>query len=196
MTELEVPHRRPRARAAGGASAASSAIVHSPSAARMRFAHPPQRIPDVALRVLLAGALVGRARGHGHRTVDRLNHVGDRDQRRHARQLIAAARALVRRQQTAADQTLKHLRQQLDRNVVLLGDLAGARRSAIAPQGQVFHGHQRVVGLFRESQHIRGSEPGRAREIRPSRSYISISAGSDQPCRSSPGCRPSGSGRA
>ena len=72
-----------------------------------------------------------------------------------ARQAIAAARALVRRQQAAPRQPLQHLRHQLDGNVVLLGDLARARRRQIGARGEVLHRHQRVVGFLGESQHNR-----------------------------------------
>ena len=126
------------------------------------LANTPERIAHVTLRKLLALAVVGRRTGgHRHRAVDRLNHVGDRNLPRRPRQLIAAARALVRRQQPALHQPLQHLRHQLNRNVVLLGDLASARRSPIAAQGQMLHGHQRVIRLFRKPQHMD------AVEIRP-----------------------------
>ena len=61
---------------------------------------------------------------------------------------VAAARALVRGHQAAARQALQHLRHQLDRDVVLLGDLAGARRGGVRPDRQMLHRDQRVVGYL------------------------------------------------
>ena len=68
-------------------------------------------------------------------------------------QAVSAACALVRRQQAAPRQPLQHLGHQLDGNVVLLGDLARARRRRVGPRREVFHRHQRVVGFFGESEH-------------------------------------------
>ena len=63
--------------------------------------------------------------------------------------MIAAARPLMGRQQTFAREPLQHFRHQLDRNVVLLRDFAGARGGLVGPQRQVLHRDQRVVGLLR-----------------------------------------------
>ena len=56
------------------------------------------------------------------------NDVGHADRRRRPAQRVAAARALRRDQQPDPDQPLQHLGHQLDRDVVLLRDLARARR--------------------------------------------------------------------
>ena len=178
----------------GGGSAASSAIVHSPSAARIRSRtrHSGSRTLHFANCSQLS--FVGRAGGDGDRTVDRLNDVGDRNLRRPARQLIAAARALVRRQQPAPHQPLQHLRHQLDRDVVLLRDLAGARRRRGRPRApDVSWRSARNPPFSRASALPFEFTIATESEIRPLQSDINISAGWDRPCRSSPGSRPSGS---
>ena len=122
------------------------------------FTHAPQRIAYVALRKLLALALVCRAGRHRHRAVDRLDHIGDRNLGRPAGQLVSAVRALVRGEEPAADEPLKHLRHQFDRDTVQLGNFTGARgphQTAIAAEGQMFHRDQGVIGLFGEPQHCR-----------------------------------------
>ena len=88
----------------------------------------PERIANAALRILSAVLRLGRTGGHGQRSVDRLDDVGDRDLRHRPRQPIAAARSLVRGEQPAPREALQHLRHQFDRDVVLLGDLARTRR--------------------------------------------------------------------
>src|SRR5436190_4944625 len=141
------------------------------------FPHAPQRIAHVALGELFALPFLGRAGRHRDRTVDRLNDVRHRDLRRSAGQLITAAGALMRSQQAAADQPLQHLRHQLDRDVVELGDLAGARRPravAVAAQGEMFHPDQGVVGLLGEPQHDASSGCTAEPYIRPPESDINI----------------------
>jgi hypothetical protein len=115
----------------------------------------PERVPHVALGVLVAGVIVGRARGHGERTIDGLDDVGHRHQRGGPRELVAAARPLMRHQQASTHEALQHLGHQLGRDVVLLGDLASARRASVAVHREVLHGHQGVVGLLREAEHDR-----------------------------------------
>ena len=73
--------------------------------------------------------VVRRARGHGHRTVDGLDDVGHCDGLRRAAQPVAAAGALHRHQQPRAHQPLQHLGEQLQRNLVGLGNFARARRA-------------------------------------------------------------------
>src|SRR5215467_6903043 len=82
------------------------------------LANPPQWIADVALRILLALlALVRRACGDGHWTIDRLNDVRNGNLRGHARQLIAAARSLLGREKPTPHQPLQNFGEQFDRNV-------------------------------------------------------------------------------
>ena len=83
-------------------SAAISAIVTVPSAADNPLANLPERIADAALAELLAVMFVRRARGHGERPVDRLDHVGHADAGRRTAQHVAAARSLRRGEQAAS----------------------------------------------------------------------------------------------
>ena len=81
---------------------------------------------------------------------DDLTH---RDLRRGPGEGVAAARTLGRDQQAGSDQPLEHLGHQLDRDVVLLGDLTRARRRRPALFGQVLHRHEGVIRFLREPQH-------------------------------------------
>src|SRR5262249_12455830 len=103
------------------------------------LAHAPQRGANVAFPELLAGgAFVGRTGRDGNRAVDGLDDIGDGNLLGCTSELIAPARALLRRQEAAAYETLQHLGEELDRNVVLLRNLTGARRAArgaVSPHG-------------------------------------------------------------
>src|SRR6185503_3895787 len=61
----------------------------------------PERIAHTALRILAAVLRLGRAGGYGERTVNRLDDVGDGNRACASGEPVAAARALVRRQQAA-----------------------------------------------------------------------------------------------
>jgi hypothetical protein len=70
----------------------------------------------------------------------------------------------VRDEQTGLRELLQDLREELDRNVEALGQLAGARGTRSRAAGvlaartsvrrrEVTHGNERVVGSLRKSQH-------------------------------------------
>ena len=155
------------------------------------FPHPPQRIAHVALRKLVAGPFVGRARRHRDRTVDRLDDVGHRNLR------AASAPADNRRAFPAARP-------------------AGRAEPAAEGPWPATRSGCRTARRFpaRSTRRCRLARPGasspsarnplfsKVSTYPTSRSYISMRiskvrttnlntwAGSDRPCRSSPGSRP------
>ncbi len=125
-----------------------------------RVVHLAQWFFDGAVAVQVAGSVDGNAAGDEKRPVDRADHFKRGDLRRRPRQRVAAVGPGMRDQEAAAGERLQDFRQQLRRNVVCLGDIlgrlravAGLRNLAGRMLGQVFEGHQPVVGFFRKSQH-------------------------------------------
>ncbi len=130
----------------------------------------PERIADAALRVLAAVLGFGRAGGHRQRPVDRLDDVGDRDDRRGARpggsRRACPGATSAARGAPAAAAPWPSARSGMSYCSAISRALADAD---VRAHREVLHRHQRVVGFLGEAQHtlaspqLRCSLPGRRR---------------------------------
>ena len=136
------------AKGISGTSDEISCSEHVSSAEMMRSRMRQSGSRTLHFGVLVAVLRLGRAGGDRQRSVNRLDDVGGRDDGGGPRQAVAAARALMRGHESAAGEALQHLGHQLDRDVVLLGDLAGAGRGRVRANRQVLHRDERVVGFL------------------------------------------------
>src|SRR6267142_3692998 len=111
------------------------------------------RPPQIAARVLRAVIPVGHAADDLDRPLEGPHHLPHRDRAGAARELIAALRAIVGRDEPTLGQALEDLGDELRGDVELLGDALGAHGSLIAVGGDVVHGHEPIVCPLREPQH-------------------------------------------
>src|ERR1017187_341298 len=112
--------------------------------------HLAEGLADVATVALAALPANRDTGGNKQRSVDGLDHFKRRNRMGCARQPVPTVGAVMRVQQTSFGQSLQYLRQRLRRDAEGVGNIlrAGAARTYLGMIGQVFHGHERVIGLL------------------------------------------------
>src|SRR5207253_8148112 len=73
--------------------------------------------------------------------------------RRYAYKMVAPARPMTSRHQTALRQLLQNLSHEWCRNAVQLGDIRGAATAVSTMHRQMLHGNQPIISLLRQLQH-------------------------------------------
>ena len=136
------------------------------------FIYLTQRLANVATVGLSTFAASCNARCYKQRSVDRLDYLERRDRVGRSRQSVSTIRSLLRMQQARLRQALQNLRQRLGRNAKRIGNIFRAGASLLRMVGQMLHGHQRVIRLFRQFQHL-ASRVCFARNLRLKKSDIS-----------------------
>src|SRR6266536_4381440 len=119
---------------------------------RLDLLHRP---PQVAARHLLTVARGLEAAHDVDRAFEGPDHVAHREVRRAPRQHVAALGPGGARDELLLREPLQDLREQLRRDVELVGDALGAHRTEILVDRDVVDGHQSVVRTLGETQHRR-----------------------------------------
>ena len=92
--------------------------------------------------------VVRNAVGQRERPFDGFDHLGSADFSSRPAERITAMRSCMRHQQTFLNQLLKNLSQQLQWNIVVLGNFPSTPRGAFRPLGQVHQRHKTVIDFF------------------------------------------------
>src|SRR5579883_3038143 len=116
-----------------------------------------ERIADRTARILLAAELVAVRTVHDAKlAIDHMHHFGDGDVARVAAEPVAAGGTREGLDNSASREHLHDLRQKLDRNIVVLGDLLGIDQAAAFLKllaCQVRKGEQGIIRSFGKAKH-------------------------------------------
>src|SRR5438552_7624276 len=108
--------------------------------------------PQIALFYLRALRVL-QARHDVDRSLQRPDHLPDRDLRRPARQRVAALGPVGADDQPLLGEPLEDLGHELRRDRELLGNPLGAHRTEAVVDGDIMNRHQPVIGALGESKH-------------------------------------------
>src|SRR6267378_4045501 len=108
--------------------------------------------PEIALFYLRALRVL-QARHDVDRSLQRPDHLPDRDLRRPARQRIAALGPVGTDDQPLLGEPLEDLGHELRRDRELLGNPLGTHRTEAVVDGDIMNRHQPVIGALGESEH-------------------------------------------